>query len=73
MRSQFTALSMAAVKHGSRKFYEIPSKNLQCEKHDRKVKNRKKIEELFKCIENGCIGKDLTFTGPYGLRKGKLQ
>ena len=67
------ALSMAALKHGSRKFYEIPSENLQYVRHDREVKNHKKIEELFKYIENSCIGKDLTFTGPYGLRKGKLQ
>ena len=67
------ALSMAALKHGSRKFYEIPSENLQYVRHDREVKNHKKIEELLKYIENSCIGKDLTFTGPYGLRKGKLQ
>ncbi|XP_074620328.1 uncharacterized protein LOC141879105 isoform X3 [Acropora palmata] len=60
---------MAALKHGSRKFYEIPSENLQYVRHDREVKNHKKIEELFKYIENSCIGKDLTFTGPYGLRK----
>ena len=66
------ALSMAALKHGSRKFYEIP-RNLQYVRHDREVKKYKKIEELFKYIENSCIGKDLTFTGPYGLRKGKLQ
>ena len=59
--------------HGSRKFYEILSENLLYVRHDGKVKNLKKIEELFKYIENSCIGKDLTFTGPYGLRKGKLQ
>ena len=63
---------MAALKHGSRKFYEIPSENLQYVRHDREVKNHKKIEELFKYIENSCIGKDSTFTGPYGLRKGKI-
>ncbi|XP_074619620.1 uncharacterized protein LOC141878556 [Acropora palmata] len=60
---------MAALKHGSRKFYEIPSENLQYVRHDHEVKNHKKIEELFKYIENSCIGKDLTFTGPYGPRK----
>ncbi|XP_015764731.1 PREDICTED: uncharacterized protein LOC107343660 [Acropora digitifera] len=60
---------MAALQHGSRKFYDIPSENLQYVRHDREVKNHKKIEELFKYIENSCIGKDLTFTGPYGLRK----
>ena len=64
---------MAALKHGIRKFYEIPSGNLPYVRHDRKVKKLEKIEELFKYIDNSCIGKDLTFTGPYGLRKGKLQ
>ncbi|KAK2552605.1 putative cysteine desulfurase [Acropora cervicornis] len=41
---------MAALKHGSRKFYEIPSENLQYVRHDREVKNHKKIEELFKSL-----------------------
>ena len=58
---------------GQENFMKIPSENLQNERHDRKVKNRKKMEELFKYINNSCIGKDLTFTNPYGLRKGKLQ
>ena len=57
----------------SRKFYEIPSENLLFVRHNRKVKNLKKIGELFKYMKNRCIGKDLTFTGPYGLRKGTLQ
>lgn len=67
------ALSMAALKHGSRKFYEIPSENLQYVRHDRGVKNHKKIEELFKYIENSCIGNDLILTAPCGLPMGKLQ
>ncbi|XP_068718445.1 uncharacterized protein [Montipora capricornis] len=61
----------APAKHGSRKFYEIPSEKLQHLKHsdNRKVKERETVEELFMYIEKSCIGKDVTFAGPYGLRK----
>ena len=64
---------MAAPKHGSRKFYEIPSEKLQHLKHsdNRKVKERETVEELFMYIEKSCIGKDVTFAGPYGLQKSK--
>ena len=64
---------MAALKHGSRKFYEIPSEELTHLKHDYKLKKGKKIEELLRFIEQSCIGKDVKFSGPYGLRKGKLN
>ena len=63
---------MAALKHGARKFYEIPSEELTHLRHSYKVKKGKKVEELFTYIEQSCIGKDVMFTGPYGLRKGKL-
>lgn len=62
---------MAALKYGSRKFYEIPSEELTHLRHDYKVKKGEKVEELLSYIEQSCIGKDVTFTGPYGLQKGK--
>lgn len=62
---------MAALKDGSRKFYEIPSEELTHFRHSYKVKKGKKVKELLTYIEESCIGKDVMFTGPYGLRKGK--
>ena len=63
---------MAALKHGSRKFYEIPSEELTHFRHSYKLKKETKVKELITYIEESCIGKDVMFTGPYGLRKGKL-
>ena len=62
---------MAALKHGSRKFYDIPSEELTNIRHRYSLKKEKNTEELLNYIDKNCIGKDLTFTGPYGPRKGK--
>lgn len=63
---------MAALKHGSRKFYDIPSEELTNLRHSYSLKKEKNIEELLDYIDQSCIGKDITFTGPYGPRKGEL-
>ncbi|KAL9973375.1 hypothetical protein ACROYT_G019827 [Oculina patagonica] len=60
---------MAALKHGSRKFYDIPSEELTNLRHSYSLKKEKNIEELLDYIDQSCIGKDITFTGPYGPRK----
>lgn len=62
---------MAALQHGSRKFYEIPSEELTHFRHSYKLKKGRNIEELLTYIDQSCIGKDVSFSGPYGLRKGK--
>ena len=65
--------NMAALKHGSRKFYEIPSsEEFTHLRSNYTLKKAKNVEELFKYIEESCIGEDVTFCGPYGPRKGKL-
>ena len=63
---------MAALKHGSRKFYDIPSEELSNLRNRFSLKKEKNNEELFNYIDQSCIGKDVTFSGPYGPRKGKL-
>lgn len=63
---------MAALKHGSRKFYDIPSEELSNLRSRYSFKKENNIEELLKYIDQSCIGKDVTFSGPYGARKGKL-
>lgn len=63
---------MAALKHGSRKFYDIPSEELSNLRSRYSLKKEKNIEELLNYIDKSCIGKDVTFSGPYGPRKGKL-
>ena len=64
---------MAALKHGSRKFYEIPSsEEFTHLRSNYMLKKEKNVEELFKYIEESCIGEDVTFFGPYGPRKGKF-
>jgi len=63
---------MAALKHGSRKFYDIPSGELSNVRSRYSLRKDKNIEELLNYINQSCIGKDVMFSGPYGARKGKL-
>lgn len=65
--------NMAALRHGSRKFYEIPSsEEFTHLRSNDTLKKEKNVKELFKYIEESCIGEDVTFCGPYGPRKGKF-
>ena len=65
--------NMAALRHGSRKFYEIPSSEEFTHLRSKDtLKKEKNVKELFKYIEESCIGEDVTFCGPYGPRKGKF-
>ena len=63
---------MAALKHGSRKFFDIPSEALSNLRSTYSLKKEKNIEELLNYIDQSCIGKDVAFSGPYGARKGQL-
>jgi len=63
---------MTALKHGSRKFYDIPSEELSNVRGKHSLKKEKNIDELLNYIDQSCIGKDVMFSGPYGTRKGKL-
>lgn len=68
-----TNFNMAALRHGSRKFYEIPSsEEFTHLRSNNTLKKEKNVKDLFKYIEESCIGEDVTFFGPYGPRKGKL-
>lgn len=60
---------MAALKHGSRKFYDIPSEELSNVRSRYSREKEKDIEELLNYIDKSCIGKDVMFSGPYGARK----
>ena len=65
--------NMAALRYGSRKFYEIPSsEEFTHLRSNDTLKKEKNVKELFKYIEESCIGEDVTFCGPYGPRKGKF-
>ena len=61
---------MAAQIHGSRKFYDIPSEELSNLRHRSQRNKKENNEKLLRYIEENCIGKDLTFSGPYGRRNG---
>lgn len=61
---------MAALKHGARKFYDIPIEELSNLRHRFHRKKERNTEKLLNYIEENCIGKDVTFSGPYGRRKG---
>lgn len=63
---------MAALKHGSRKFYDIPSEELSNVRSRYSREKENDIEELLNYIDKSCIGKDVMFSGPYGARKGEL-
>ena len=63
----------AALKHGSRKFYDIPSEELSNVRSKYSLKKENNIDELLNYIDKSCIGKDEMFSGPYGARKGKLS
>ena len=63
---------MAALKHGSRKFYDIPSEELSNVRSRYNREKENNIEELLNYIDQSCIGKDVMFYGPYGARKGEL-
>ena len=61
---------MAAQIHGSRKFYDIPREELSNLRHRSQRKKKENNEKLLRYIEENCIGKDLTFSGPYGQING---
>lgn len=61
---------MAALSHGARKFYEVPSDYLTERKRENKLSQDKSTEDLLKYISDNCIGNETTFSGPYGPRKG---
>ena len=63
---------MAALKHGSRKFYDIPSEELSNVRSKYSREKERNIEELLNYIDRSCIGKDVMFSGPFGARKGEL-
>ena len=56
---------------GKRKFYDIPEIVIQS---FTKGSNNETVVD-YKClveyIERNCLGNDLTFTGPFGVRKGE--
>eukprot|EP00112_Aurelia_sp_Birch-Aquarium-sp1_P009486 Seg208.7 transcript_id=Seg208.7/GoldUCD/mRNA.D3Y31 product=tRNA-cytidine protein_id=Seg208.7/GoldUCD/D3Y31 len=55
------------LKFGNRKFYDIRIPNydeLAGDATDKEISSQK----LFKYVEDHCIGKELVFTGPYGIR-----
>ena len=64
---------MAALKHGSRKFYDIPSEEFSNVRSRYNREKEKNIQELLNYIDQSCIGKDVMFSGPYGPRKGELR
>ena len=58
------------LKFGNRKFYDIRIPNydeLAEYATDKEISSQK----LFKYVEDHCIGKELVFTGPYGIRQGR--
>ena len=64
------------LSHANRKFYEIPSQ--VSEKDDKIVSELKNDHDhgeggILTLIREGVIGKDKTFSGPYGIRKGKTD
>ena len=63
---------MAALKYGSRKFYEIPSDEYSQESHADKSKKDQPDNGLLDYINDNCIGKHTTFSGPFGTRKGDV-
>ena len=63
---------MAALKHGSRKFYDIPSEELSNVGTRYNREKEKNVAELLNYIDQSCIGKDVMFSGPYGARTGEL-
>jgi len=55
---------------GHRKFYELPDKTHHPSPETARAST---TDGLFSYIENNIIGKDKVFSGPFGLRKGKLK
>ncbi len=73
--------------HGSRKFYDLPtskSEVLECGTQDsaqnrekqksnisRSLSERTKQTDLLSYISSNIIGREKTFSGPFGIRKGE--
>jgi len=55
---------------GARKFYEVPSNYTPQRYSEKHILKKETANELFRYIEEHCIGKETTFIGPYGARKG---
>ena len=62
---------MAALKHGSRKFYDIPRQEYSRPKGADRLHAKQSVEELLRYIDESCVGKETTFSGPFGARKGQ--
>lgn len=59
---------------GNRKFYSLPDNPNRVSKNKFSGTSRKRedIVKLIKYIDDNVIGKNTTFSGPYGRRKGKM-
>jgi hypothetical protein len=65
---------MNSKKYGNRKFYALPDEYPLRGTKVRATHGAKKNEDaakLIKYIDDNVIGKNTTFSGPYGRRKGK--
>ncbi|XP_006814971.1 uncharacterized protein LOC100377968 [Saccoglossus kowalevskii] len=55
--------------HGDRKFYNIPEQLDEHSAHDRKSNKKRDDVKFFQYIDESVIGRETTFSGPYGRRK----
>ena len=54
-----------------RKFYDINfPKDVRSKTNEDETQDQRKVE-MFKYLEENCIGQNLCFSGPYGARKGE--
>jgi len=69
-----TTMTSAKKTYGNRKFYALPDEYPLRGTKVRAAYGAKKNEDatkLIKYIDDNVIGKNTTFSGPYGRRKGK--
>lgn len=66
---QYLGTMAEDISHANRKFYEIPSQSSVHE--ESKQKNDLGQKDLLTLVNGNVVGKDKTFSGPFGLRKGK--
>ena len=57
------------INHANRKFYEIPSETAEGQGVEERT-NLTDHKGLLSLVCQSVIGKDKTFSGPFGLRKG---
>ncbi|KAI5739010.1 hypothetical protein M8J77_013820 [Diaphorina citri] len=64
--------SIRKTSFGNRKFYALPEEYAVRSSKFKSVSKKEDVTKLIKYIDDSVIGKNTSFTGPYGRRKGNF-